>query len=263
MVQLLSVAKAVGSAVLAKGAPIGNLGALFLARASQSAYSAGLLAQNGLNADAMSVGRTVTEMLIDFRYIVLDPDKRIKQFEDYGDVAKFKLMKAVDALHGGTLDQNAMKILEKRHDDARINHPDSKRNWAGADIFQRAEEIDKRTTAKGINYVEEVYRISYVDACNASHSGYGTLEYAMARDDDGDIASVCFGRMPPQPKPVETAFGMLLVLIGVVFDANKLDEKSEVADQIRAVHAAWNAYVEKKAAQAGVELAKMAPLDRA
>lgn len=128
----------------------------------------------------------------------------------------------------------------------------SKRNWAGADIFQRAEEIDKRATEKkGVSFVNEVYRLAYVDACNASHSGYGTLEYAMARDDDGDTASVCFGRMPSQTKPVETAFGMMLVLVGWVFDANKLDEKSEVADQIRALNAAWTAYVAKLSTQAG------------
>jgi hypothetical protein len=66
--------------------------------------------------------------------------------------------------------------------------------------------------------------------------------------------------MPPQPKPVETAFGMLLVLIGVVFDANQLDEKSEPADQIRTAHAAWNAYVAEGAKTAGADSAKMAPL---
>jgi hypothetical protein len=101
---LLKLAEDVGDAALAKHTDLAGLAAMFLARAGQSVFSAGLLAQHGLNGDALSVGRTVTEMAIDYRFIALDPAARIKRFSDYDHVAKYKVAKATDKLHGGTED---------------------------------------------------------------------------------------------------------------------------------------------------------------
>jgi hypothetical protein len=124
-------------------ADLGGLSAMFLARASQSADSAALLAQNGLNGDAMAVARTATELGIDYAYIAKDPATRMKKFGEYDHVSKFKIAKATDKLHGGTVDRTAMRILEQRHDTARLNNPESEHNWAGVSIRKRAIEVDR------------------------------------------------------------------------------------------------------------------------
>lgn len=121
---------------------------MFLARAGQSLFSAGLLAQHGINGDAMSAGRTVTEMAIDYRFIALDPAARIKRFSDYDHIVKYKVAKATDKLHGGTVDQTAMRVLKQRHDTAKMNNPESKMNWAGLPIRERAEQVDKAMPAE-------------------------------------------------------------------------------------------------------------------
>lgn len=135
---LLEMADTVADAALEKHTDLAGLGAMFLARASQSTHSAALLATNGLNGDAMSCARTVTEMSIDFASIAKDPDVRIKKFSDYDHVAKFKIAKATDDLHGGTVSREAMRVLQQRHDTSRFNNPESEHNWAGISIRKRA-----------------------------------------------------------------------------------------------------------------------------
>jgi hypothetical protein len=197
----LQLAEDVGDAAIAKRNDLGGLSAMFLARAGQSLFSSGLLAQNGLNADAMSCGRTVVEMAIDYAYIATDPTTLIKKFTDYDHVAKFKIAKATDELHGGMVPRDAMRILQQRHDTARLNNPESEHNWAGVSIKKRAIEVDRLKT----------YELPYADMCNASHSCYGTLEYALAGlNDDPQIH---FGRMEPDSKPPDLAFASMMMMI--------------------------------------------------
>jgi hypothetical protein len=216
---LLRLAEDVGDAALAKHTDLAGLGAMFLARAGQSVFSAGLLAQHGLNGDAMSVARTVTEMAIDYRFIALDPTVRIKRFSDYDHVAKYKIAKATDKLHGGTVDKAAMRVLKQRHDTAKANNPESKINWTGLTIRERAEEIDRAMPANSISRVQ-LYELPYADQCNASHSCYGTLEYALVGlDTDPHLH---FGRMAPDVKPVDLAYAAMIILIDDAIDVNGL-----------------------------------------
>ena len=207
----LELAERVGDAAIATHTDLGGLGAMFLARAGQSLFSAGLLAQNGLNGDAMSVARTVTEMSIDFPYIAKDPAVRIKKFSDYDHVAKYKIAEATDELHGGTVDQNAMRILKQRSDTAKHNNPESEYNWAGVSIRKRAIEVDRL----------RVYELPYADMCNASHSGYGTLEYALVGLDSNP--QIHFGPMAPDLKAVDLGFASMILLISQVIESCQLD----------------------------------------
>lgn len=207
----LKLVERVGDAAIAAHTDLGGLGAMFLARAGQSLFSAGLLAQNGLNGDAMSVARTVTEMSIDFPYIAKDSSVRIKKFTDYDHVAKYKIAKATDELHDGQIDQEAMRILKQRSDTAKLNNPESKVNWAGESIRDRAIEVDRLRT----------YELPYADMCNASHSCYGTLEYALVGLNSNP--AIHFGRMAPDTKPIDLAFASMLMLTSSVIDACKLD----------------------------------------
>ena len=234
---LLELAENVGDAALAKHTDLAGLGAMFLARAGQSVFSAGLLAQHGLNGDAMSVARTVTEMAIDYRFIALDPPVRIKRFSDYDHVAKYKIAKATDKLHGGTVDKSAMRVLKQRHDTAKVNNPESRMNWAGLSIRERAEEIDRAMPANSISRLQ-VYELPYADQCNASHSCYGTLEYALVGlDTDPQLH---FGRMAPDVKPADLAYAAMIILIDDVIDLNGLDaahgERLKAIDDRRPAH---------------------------
>jgi hypothetical protein len=208
----LKLAERVGDAAIATHTDLGGLGAMFLARAGQSLFSAGLLAQNGLNGDAMSVARTVTEMSIDFAYIAKDSSVRIKKFTEYDHVAKYKIAKAADELHDGQIDQEAMRILKQRSDTAKLNNPESKVNWAGESIRDRAIEVNHLRT----------YELPYADMCNASHSCYGTLEYALVGLDSDP--TIHFGRMASDIKPIDLAFASMLMLTSSVIEACKLDD---------------------------------------
>jgi hypothetical protein len=211
----LKLAEKVGDAAIASRTELGGLGALFLARAGQSQFSAGLLAQNGLNADAMSVARTVTEMSIDFAYIALDPTPRIKLFQEYDAIPKYEMALAINELHGGTVDPEAMRALKERHDKAQLNNPNRSRaylNWAGRSIRKRAIDADRK----------QLYALPYADACSASHSGHGTLEYALVDLDTNP--KMRFGRMPPSGKAIDLAFASMTLLIASVIEACKLDK---------------------------------------
>lgn len=218
IMELLKLAEDVGDAALAKHTDLAGLGAMFLARGGQSVFSAGLLAQHGLNGDAMSAGRTVTEMAIDYRYIALDPAARIKRFSDHDHVAKYKIARATDKLHDGTVDKDAMRVLKERHDTAKANNPESKANWAGCSIRERAEEVDKATSS---NHRVQLYELPYSDMCNASHSCYGTLEYALVGPYSDP--SLHFGPMAPDTKPADLALASMQTLIADVIDVNGLE----------------------------------------
>ena len=222
----LVLGETVCDAAIATQTDLGGLAAMFLARAGQSTYSAGYLAQHGLNGDAMSVARTATELSIDFRYIANDVDARIKKFSEYDHVAKFRIAEATEKLHDGQVDQQAMRILEQRHDTAQSNNPESTHNWAGESIRARAIEIDRLRT----------YQLPYADMCNASHSCYGSLEYALVG------LNIRWGRMEPDTKGPDLAFAAMTVLIADVIDACKLDP--ELGARIKALHDKRKSYSE-------------------
>jgi hypothetical protein len=205
--ECLKFAEEIANAALAKQTDLGGLSAMFLARASQSLYSVGLLCQNGLIGDAMSVGRTAVEMAIDYTYIAQEPTKRIQMFSEYDHVAKFKLAKAIDR-HVVPVPTSAMHILQQKHDTARINNPNSEQNWAGLSVKKRAAAIDETQFI-------ELYDLVYADMCTASHSCYGTLEYALIGLDTNP--SIRFGRMTPDAKPLDlTLTAMMLLMLNIV-----------------------------------------------
>src|SRR5262249_22660577 len=87
----------------------------------------------------------------------------------------------------------------------------------------------------------QLYELAYADACNASHSGYGTLEYALVGRNEN--TAIRFGPMKPELKPADLAFLSMLVLTSDVFDANDLGDEN-LAERIRAVDARRRAYTE-------------------
>jgi hypothetical protein len=218
----LELGEKVCDAAIATHTDLGGLAAMFLARAGQATYSAGLLAQNGLNGDAMAVARTVTEMSIDFPYIAKDPAVRIPKFSEYEHVSKFRIAKAIEKLHDGNVSQQAMSILQQRHDSARTNNPDSEVNWAGVSIRKRAIEVGRLRT----------WELPYADMCEASHSCYGTLEYALVGLNSNP--SIRWGRMEPDTKAPDLAFAAMTVLMADVIAACKLS--STLDDGIKQLH---------------------------
>jgi hypothetical protein len=122
--QCVDLAAEIGNACFVAQTDIRGLAGNFIARAAQSMYSAGLLAQQGLVADALSCGRSVVEMAIDFAYIALEPVGRIARFSAYGDVHEFRLASGVN-MHGGNLRTEYLAELQKRHDQYRTNNPGS------------------------------------------------------------------------------------------------------------------------------------------
>ena len=62
-----------------------------------------------------------------------------------------------------------------------------------------------------------LYELAYCEQCNASHSGLGTLEYALVPDADG--LGVYFGPQAPSARPIALAITALCWLLGDVADA--------------------------------------------
>lgn len=187
-----------------------GLGANFLARAAQSYFSAGLLAEQGFVADAMSCGRTVVEMAIDFAYIALDPETRITRFAAYDDVHEFKLASNV-AKHGVDVPQDLLDELKDRDRKFRDNNHGTKGNWSGETLEQRAKEADRVV----------LYEMPYKAQCNASHSGPGTLMYAVIIV-DGEW-QINLGPMTPDTHPMLCAFTAMMVLVEDVVKSCGLD----------------------------------------
>jgi len=202
--ECLELAEATADAANAKPSDIGGLSMMFLARAGQSLHSVGVLSERGL--------------------IAKDPAVRIPKFQSYDHVSKFKLAKAVEKFHGGQVPQTAMATLKQRHDAARSNNPESKINWAGETIGNRAREAG----------CETLYELPYAEMCEASHSCYGTLEYALVGLDSSP--SVRFGAMAPSTRPITLAFGAMAMLIETVIDACGLQANASLVDRLRAIH---------------------------
>jgi hypothetical protein len=214
--ECIELAEATADKAIAKPSDIAGLSMMFLARAGQSLLSVGLLSEHGLIADALSAGRTVVEMAIDFAYIARDPPIRIPKFESYHHVSKYRLAKAVDKRHGGLAPQAAMATLKQRHDAARTNNPDSKLNWAGETLRNRATEAGR----------EMLYELPYAEMCEASHSCYGTLEYALVGLDNEP--KVHFGPRAPSTRPIVLTFSAMAFLIGSVIEACGLQDDASL-----------------------------------
>lgn len=251
--ELLKVADDASTEAVGKHTNLAGLGAMFLARAAQSTSSALVLARLGLNGDAMSVARTIVEMAIDYRYIALKPDERVQLFDDYAHISAYRLAQAVNELHDGKVNPEAMAILKQRHDDAQKRRkqtlaPSGKKkqqkripdNWAGASVRDRAQEVDdaKVTPHKRMH----MYRLSYADMCNASHSCYGSLEYTLIGRNE--TTAIHFGPGTPDIKPVDLAFAHMMVLTDDVVDVNALaDDENNLAERLKAVDAARAAFI--------------------
>lgn len=189
-----------------------KLGGTMLARGLQSLLSTNLLAQKGLVGDAMSCSRTIVEMAIDFAYIGAVPS-RVERFMSYGGVAHHKLARNI-AQFGGDIPTEVLATLETYAQRFRTENPDgSLGNWSGQTLEARA--------AEGLRAA--LYRLSYSDQCNASHSGPGTLAYAMVANDQGFGAH--FGPMQPSARPVMLALTGLLALMGEVVQRAGLEPR--------------------------------------
>ena len=221
----LDLAEATADKAIETPSDLASLSMMFLARASQSLYSVGVLAERGLIGDALSVARTVIELSIDYAYIVKDAATRIAMFQSYDHVSKFKLAKAVDKLHGGGVPQAALTTLKQRRDTHNVNYPDSDRNWAGKAIRDRAVEAGR----------ESMYTLMYTEMCDASHSGYGTLEFALI-DLDSD-PKVHFGQMTPTARPITLAVAAMAMMSGDVITACNLKQEAFLVERVKALAA--------------------------
>lgn len=221
----IDLAEATAEKAIETASDLASLSMMFLARASQSLYSVGVLSERGLVGDALSVARTVVELSLDYAYIVKDASTRIAMFRSYDRVSKFKLAKAVDKFHTGAVPQAVLTALMEERDTHNVNYPDSDRNWAGKTIRDRAVEAGR----------ESMYTLMYTDMCDASHSGYGTLEYALI-DLDGD-PKVHFGHMTPTARPVTLAAVAMAMMIGDVITACKLEQAALLIERVKALAA--------------------------
>lgn len=188
---------------------IRGLGSMFLCRAAQSLGSAGLLADNGFVGDAMSCGRTVVEMAIDFTYIAMEPEPRLKRFAEYEVVHESKMAHNVQKYGGNLSPEYLGKLRELHVKYNEVNGDDH--NWAGCSIKKRAKQSGQ----------EELYELSFAEQCNASHSGPGTLAYTIVKVDG--VSKVKFGNMPPDSHPMILAHTAMCELISQVAKACDLD----------------------------------------
>jgi len=221
----VDVAEATADRAIEPPSDLASLSMMFLARASQSLHSVGVLAERGLIGDALSVARTVVELSIDYKYIVKDTATRIAMFYSYDHVSKFKLAKAIDKLHDGGVPSTALTTLKQRRDTHKVNHPDSDRNWAGKTIRDRAHEVGR----------ESMYTLMYTEMSDASHSGYGTLEFTLV-DLDSD-PKVHFGPMMPSARPITMAAGAMMMIIGDVITACNLEQEALLVERVTALAA--------------------------
>jgi hypothetical protein len=99
-------------------------------------------------------------------------------------------------------------------------------------IRKRAIEVDRLQT----------YELPYADMCNASHSCYGTLEYALVGLNANP--EIHFGPMAPDTKGPDLGFAATTALIAEVIRACNLDPAlneglKQLHDKRRSFSAHW------------------------
>lgn len=228
-----TLAESVVDAAVELHTDLGGLSATCLARAAQSLCGTTHLAQLGLNGDAMSVARTIVELAIDLAYIASDPTRLVPMFVDYSHVREWELAQAVDRLHGGTVDRDAMRVLRERRARYLEQNPDSDRNWAGISLKRRAERVAGTAEVRAAHV--QMYDLLYADMCGASHSGHVTLKYTLVGDPGAP--SIHFGPMEPDTKPIMLAFGAMLQMIKTVIETCHLTGFEERFDAMNAIMA--------------------------
>lgn len=209
-VESVALAEEIGSTCFDQNSELSTIAATILARATQSLLSTDLLARHGLVGDAMSCSRTAVELAIDFAYIANDVTI-LPRFMAYGGVHHHKLAKNV-AKHGGVVPPDVMAELQRQRDEFKADNGAALGNWAGVTLSERATKGGR----------EVLYNLSYVDQCNASHSGAGTLFFTQLRVDDGLVVN--FGPVAPSSHPVVLAVTAITVLIADVAKACGLTE---------------------------------------
>ena len=192
--------------------PMHRFGVMFIARTAQSLEATRLLASVGLNGDALTCGRTVVEMTIDFAYLAQDP-RRIDRFGAYVAVNAYWTAEAINRHGADFLRRERPEHLQALFDDeARFRHDYSNntQNWAGLGLSRRAEAVG----------YQDLYELAYDEMCIASHSGPGTLDYTIALVDGR--RELQYGFLAPDPHPIRVtlaAFARLLVRVADVCDA--------------------------------------------
>ena len=193
-----AMAKEVTDAVIARGFDRECASLVFLARATTAMESSEILVERGMNADATSVGRTITELDIDFAYILkAETEKRWGLYINYEVVSDWHDAQAWNALHDGKADPALMETARKKYDAVKADYPDEYK-WAGKGISlkKRAEEVGKFNNCG----------MAYSSGCKASHSGAAGLRHIY--DTEVDAAgnptriTILVGRQTPDAHPV-------------------------------------------------------------
>lgn len=212
----IALADDISDAALDLHTEFAGFAATVLARAAQSLISVAELAQRGLVGDAMSVARTIVELTIDLGYIASDSGTLVPRFVQYANVRNAELAEAIERLHDGNVDQEAMRVLRDRRDEYLEENPNSEHSWAAVPgqrrgVRWRAEHVvgDEATRRR---YVQ-MYELLYGDMCAASHSGQLTLEYTLVRRADGSVDSIRFGHQVPDAKPIDLGAATLLLMM--------------------------------------------------
>lgn len=213
-----SLGRDIGDALVNQDSSASSFAAAFLARGYQSLNSATVLSSLGFEADAMSAGRTITELAVDLAYIrKSDSEARMELFMCFEDIANLKIARAISKLHDGKVDENAMNILATKAENARKLHPprsDGKlrevRDWAGNNIATRAENVG----------LANFYGTSYRDSSAATHSGAATMRYIV--EIDGDDHRLIWGPGRATSRPIRLAIIAYLMLVKVAIDSFEL-----------------------------------------
>ncbi len=207
----------------------------FLARATVASESVCVLFAAGLEPDARSVTRTIAELAIDLRWLLVDPsDDRFLLFVDYMHIHNQRRVKSIeivgrytdkppDATRAGAAGAGFASVDEfvpsgqAEYERVKDKFPNRAR-WTTEDLATRAKELG----------LEAVYETAFRMGSDAVHSSPATMTSIMRERPDGRVALV-FG--PAEPNDNVTLVGAAwsyLFLVEQCVDLFSPERKAEV-----------------------------------
>jgi hypothetical protein len=121
-----------------------------------------------------------------------------------------------------------MTELQRQRDEFKADNDGTLGTWAGVPLSDRASKSGR----------DALYNLSYVDQCNASHSGPGTLYFTQFLV-DGELL-VNFGPVEPSSHPIMLAVTAIAVLVEDVTSACGLNatfgsRSNAICDRVRGI----------------------------
>jgi hypothetical protein len=175
---------------------------MLFARATKTVWAIRILCEEGLGEDALVLGRSLLNLLIDFAYIsAAESERRGTLWEKFEDVLAYELATRQQRAHEDELverEYTEEEIAEYRAArDAAVreffpwyDRGEYHRGWSGKTIRERARGADRRVVPEGRGHpgLEPEYELVYWALSGVEHSDVFGVASLIRVDGEGHVS---------------------------------------------------------------------------